>query len=351
MNTKKLHLWYKSKFSLWQKGFLLVAITALVFALAGIGGYNPVFASAASATLLLILHVGIMNYGLIPVLIVWLINLTVLPILAFSFLSSAPIEDMTITIVVATISLLLSSVLWTFLAYKYSSGKLWVTLAVIFLIQTALTFVGSIVLGWWQWAALIALISGAIGYFVRYYSVKGYKRNKISRRNGTKSEFTYQTLPDMPEHRRMEAVKAISGTKGFTVVHPGNGVTPALVMSKRGLFSIFFYGTDGQRIDLTGKRAPAYKKNPLSPFFASLLKRSSHVLEGKANTYTLLAIDDNAIKQNGFKVDVMSLENRVEGSIIISHVSTLTRTINQLPVMPLTETEVSKVIAYGKRVK
>lgn len=347
-NVRKVNLWYKSHVPAWQKIATFGGTLLAVFLISNVGGYPALPAVGIVAVILTFIHISITNYGLVPVLGVWAVNLLMLPAIAFSFISYAPDETLVMTVTVATISLLLSSLLWTYFAYKFSSGKLWVTLATIFIIQTFVTLVCSMLLGWWQWAAFVALGAGAMGYFARYYFVKGYKKRKVSKRDGRKSEETYQSLAPLLARRKEAALKALNDAKGITVVSTGSDTQPAVLMSKRGVFAVFFHSVD-QTIDFAGKNAPSYKKNPLSPFLALLLRRTAEQVAGIKGVYTILAVDDNALKHNGVKADVMSFENRIEGSVIVSHHMSLLRTISQLPVTPLTEDVVAKVIAYGKR--
>lgn len=350
MKMKKLNLWYKTQVSFWQKVLVFVSVITLTVALSSIGGYSAVAGASLVAALLFLAHLALTNYSLLPVLTVWAANLLVLPFAAYTFISSAPADNAAITISIATTSLILASFLWTFIAYRYSSGKLWITLATIFAFQTIITMTVSVIFGLWQWTTVVALLSGGIGFGLRQIAIKTWRKRRLAKINGSSSNAGYQELPPLDLSLREKALQEVGGTQGFTVLDSGDQNNPALVLSKRGIFLLFFYHTE-ERVDFTGRKAPAYKKMPLSPFFASLIKKAATILPGSPKVYPLVILDDPAIRQNGFKVDVMSLENRLEGSIILSHYSGITRTINQLPVMPLNESELSKVVAYVKAAK
>lgn len=349
MKMKKLNLWYKTQVPFWHKALVFVSVLILTVALSGIGGYSAVAGASLITALLFLAHFALTNYSLLPVLAVWAANLLVLPFAAYTFISSAPADNAAITISVATASLILASFLWTFIAYRYSSGKLWITLATIFVFQTIMTLAVSVA-GLWQWTTVVALVSGGIGFGLRQIIIKTWRKRRLVRINGSSSNAGYQELPPLDLSSREKALQEVGGTQGFTVLDSGDENNPALVLSKRGIFLLFFYHTE-ERVDFAGRKAPAYKKMPLSPFFASLIKKATTILSSSPKVYTLVVLDDPAIRQNGFKVDVMSLENRLEGSIIVSHYSGITRTINQLPVMPLNESELSKVVAYVKATK
>lgn len=315
-----------------------ILVSLAVIVVLGVGAWrlnaDPITTAAVVAGGAVLINIIMLLIPWISVGIAWLINLMTMPMAAgvYGIAANYDIGAIDIgTLTFGLVSLFASSVLFTYLSYKYAPGRLWLNLLAIFLIQNLfsaflLAYLAEIGSNIASIGVLFGIITAAIYLVVRIWVSK--KRRSV---------FFEVINDDAMAKMQKRLEEGFSGTNKSRIFVNKNTDSPHILPN----FAIvtpysmsLVYARSGEQPLEVKKKGLTYDGMPFNDFAALILQSASHIAHKVKREQVNVILSGTRILPTGepAQMNLLMREGRNLGTLYIMNAIGLPNLIKKLPV-------------------